>query len=123
MAARPENPAPLTVAASLVLVQGLLLLVLAVLELASTSADRVSVGVSVGLFFALYGVALVACARALHLRHGWARGPVLITQLISLGLAWNVRDVPLVAVLLVLTAAAVLAGVLHPASQEALADS
>ena len=120
--ARPVNPAPLTVAASLVAIQGGLLLVFAVLELASVSSDRISLAVSTAIFFVIYGVVLVLCARALTRRQGWARGPVLITQLIQLGLAWNLRDIVLVAVLLVVAALIVLAGMLHPASIAALAD-
>jgi hypothetical protein len=110
------------VAASLVVIQGGLLLGFAVLELASVSSDRISLGVSTAIFFALYGALLVLCAWALTHRQGWARGPALITQLIQLGLAWNLRDVALIAVLLVVSAGIVLAGMLHPASIAALAD-
>lgn len=119
---RPENPAPLNVAASLVVIQGFLLLALAVLELASISSDRVSLGVSTAVFFLVYGGLLVLCAWALTRQQGWARGPVLLTQLIQLGLAWNLRDVALVAVVLVIAAVVVLAGMLHPASIKALSD-
>jgi hypothetical protein len=120
--ARPVNPAPLTVAASLVAIQGGLLLVFAVLELASISSDRVSLGVSTAIFFVIYGVVLLLCAWALTRQQGWARGPVLLTQLIQLGLAWNLRDTVLVAVLLLVAALIVLAGMLHPASIAALSD-
>ncbi len=116
------NPAPLTVAASLVTIQGGLLLVFAVLELASVSSDRISLGVSTAIFFLVYGALLVLCAFALTRQQGWARGPVLITQLIQLGLAWNLRDTALIAVLLVVSALVVLAGMLHPASIAALTD-
>jgi hypothetical protein len=119
---RPETPAPLTVAASLVLIQGALLLIFAVLELAHVSSERVSLGVSTAIFFLVYGAALVVCAWALTRHHGWARGPVLLTQLIQLGLAWNLRDVAVVAVVLLVAAVIVLAGMLHPASIEALTD-
>lgn len=95
---------------------------LAVLELAHVSSERMSLGVSTAVFFAAYGVVLVLCAWALSRRHGWARGPVLLTQLIQLGLAWNLRDLVLVAVVLLVAALVVLAGMLHPASIEALAD-
>ncbi len=122
MPARLVNPAPLTVAASLVVIQGGLLLGFGVLELASISSDRISLGVSTAVFFVIYGLALVLCAGALTRRQGWARGPVLLTQLIQLGLAWNLRDVVLVAVLLVVAALIVLAGMLHPSSVAALGD-
>jgi len=119
---RPANPAPLTVAASLVVIQGGLLLVFAVLELASLSSDRISLGVSTAIFFVIYGVVLLLCAWALTRQQGWARGPVLLTQLIQLGLAWNLRDTVLVALLLLVAALIVLAGMLHPASIAALSD-
>ncbi len=122
MAPRPQNPAPLTVAASLVVIQGTLLVGLAGAELANISSARLTLGLSTAVFFLVYGVVLVICAAALTRRHGWTRGPVLITQLIQLGLAWNLRDAPLLAILLAVGAALVLAGMLHPASVEALSD-
>lgn len=122
MPAPASNPAPLTVAASLVAIQGVLLLGFAVLELANISSARISLGLSTAIFFAVYGAALALCAWALTRRQGWARGPVLLTQLIQLGLAWNLRDAALVALVLAVSALVVLAGVVHPASMEALAD-
>ena len=47
---------------------------------------------------------------------------MLITQLIQLGLAWNLRDLPLVAVALAVTSAVVLAGMLHPATLKTLQE-
>jgi hypothetical protein len=117
-----DNPPPLSVAASLVVLQGVALLALGVLELADLTSERMSMGISTALFFVLYGALLVGCAWALSQRQGWTRGPVLITELIQLGLSWNLRDDPLVAVLLAVTAAVVLAGMLHPATLKVLQD-
>ncbi len=78
--------------------------------------DRVEVGAATAVFFLVYGAGLVGCALALSRARGWARGPVLITQLIALGLAWNVRDASLVAIALAISAVVALAGTLHPAS-------
>jgi len=117
-----DNPPPLTAAASLVAIEGFVLLALAVAELANLASDRMSMGISTAIFFVVYGAALGFCAWALTRRQGWTRGPVLLTQLIQLGLAWNLRDVPLVAVALAVTAAVVLAGMLHPATLRALLD-
>ena len=122
MAPRREIPAPLTVAASLVVIQGTLLLVLAAVELANVSAERIALGVSTAVFFLLYGAVLVLCAVALSRSQGWTRGPVLITQLIQLGLAWNLRESSLLALVLAASAGVVLAGMLHPASVRALSD-
>lgn len=113
-------PPPLTVAASVVGVQGLVLVILAVLEVGNLDDDRRSLGLSTAAFFAAYGVLLLAAAWALYRRSGWARGPVLITQLICLGLAWNLREHLAVAIALVVCAAIVLAGMLHPDTVEAL---
>ncbi|WP_193607443.1 hypothetical protein [Nocardioides lijunqiniae] len=116
------NPPQLVVAASLAAVQGVLLVLLAVLEVAHVSAERLSLGVTTSVFFAVYGVALVGCAWALTRQQSWARGPVLLTQLIQLGLAWNLRDYPGVAVPMAVVAAIVVAGIIHPASMAILAD-
>ena len=117
-----DNPPPLNVAASLVVLQGSVLVGFAVLELANVTSERLSMGVSTAVFFLLYGVALVGCAWGLTRKEGWTRGPVLITQLIQLGLAWNLREYPLVAVALAVAAGVVLAGMLHPATLKALQD-
>ncbi|MDP2775060.1 MAG: hypothetical protein Q8O61_16020 [Nocardioides sp.] len=116
----PANPPPLLVAASLVAVQGLLLVLFAVLEAASISSERLSMGVSTSVFFLAYGAALLGCAWALTRQHVWARGPVLLTQLIQLGLAWNLRDVPAASVPMAVVALIVVAGMLHPATQAVL---
>ncbi len=117
-----DNPPQLTVAASLVAIQGFVLVALAVLELANATSERMSMGVSTAVFFLVYGALLLGCAWSLTQQQGWTRGPVLITQLIQLGLAWNLRDLPLVAVALAVTAAVVLAGMLHPATLKTLQD-
>lgn len=114
------NPPPLTVAAALVGVQGLVLLALALVEASSMVADRAEVAISTAVFFGLYGVVLLVCAVALTRRSGWARGPVLLSQLIQLGIAWNVRDIALLSIVLALAAGVVLAGMLSRASLEAL---
>lgn len=117
---RVPNPPPLTVAASLVGVQGLVLVVLAVVEAFSVVGERREVAISTALFFAVYGVVLLACAVALTRQAAWARGPVLLSQLIQLGIAWNVRDAPLLSLALVVAALVTLAGMLSPASIEVL---
>ncbi len=117
-----DNPPPLTVAASLVAVQGVVLLGVAAVELASIEADRRAVAISVAVFFGGYGVALLACAFALVRRVSWVRGPVLLTQLVQLGIAWNLRDFWPVAVPVAVAAVVVIAGMLHPASIDALAS-
>jgi hypothetical protein len=112
------------VAASLVAVEGLLLLGYAVLELASLSADRVAVALTTSAFFAVYGALLLLAAWAVTHGHSWARSPIVLAQLIQLGVAWSFRggDTTLVAVALAVVAVVVLVGLLTPASVDALAD-
>ncbi len=114
------TPPPLTVAASLVALQGLALLGVAVVQVAELSADRRALGLSNAGFFAAYGVLLLVAAWGLWRGAGWSRGPALLTQLIWLGLAWTVREHAVAAVALAVLALVALAGILHPASIEAL---
>ena len=117
----PAIPPPLTAAASLVAVEGILLVVLAVAELADLDADRRAMGLSTAGFFAAYGALLLVAGWGLWRRAGWSRGPALITQLILLGLAWNIREHLAVAITTAVVAIVVLAGILHRDSIAALA--
>ena len=119
-----SNPAPLVVAASLVAVEGLLLLGYAVLELASISADRAAVAITTSLFFAAYGALLLAAAWAVTHGRSWARSPIVLAQLIQLGVAWSFRggDTTGVGVAIAVVAVVVLVGLLVPSSIDALAD-
>ncbi|MBV9831979.1 MAG: hypothetical protein JOZ82_10345, partial [Marmoricola sp.] len=113
-------PAPLLVASALVLVEGLLLLILGVTELVSLDSERLTMGITVTAFFVGFAAVLLLCAWGLRQLRTWARGPVLLTQLVQLGLAWNFRASVPIALALAVVAAIVLAGVLHPSSVQAL---
>ena len=119
---RFDAPAPLVVAASLAAVEGLVIGVYGLLELFSVSPGRVTMGVTTAVFFGAYGALLVFCRWQLTRRAAWARGPVLLPQLIQLGLAWNFRDGDTrpVAIGLALVSVVVLGGLFHPASMRAL---
>ncbi|MDF1603717.1 hypothetical protein [Nocardioides sp. YIM 152315] len=125
MSLRPpaNTPAPLIVAVSLVAVEALLLLGYAVLELVSLDADRAEVALTTTVFFALYGGGLLCCAWALSRLSSWARSPVVLAQLIQLGVAWSFwgGETTAVAVAVAAVAVIVLVGVFHPASLAALA--
>ena len=110
------------VAASIVAVEGLLLAGYGVLEAAAISTGRVTMGATTAIFFLAYGGGLVACAWGLWRLRSWARGPVILAQLIQLGVAWSFRggDTTLIAVALAVAALVVAVGVLHPASTQAL---
>jgi len=112
------------VAASLVAVEGLLLLGYAVLELASISSDRAAVAITTALFFAAYGALLLAAAWAVTHGRSWARSPIVLAQLIQLGVAWSFRGggTTVVAVVMALVAVLVLVGLLVPSSIAALEE-
>ena len=83
---RSHQSAPLTVAASLVAVEGAVLVLLAVAELVSLSAVRLTMGLTTAVFFVVYGAGLLLCGLLLHRRVSWARSPAVLAQLIQLGL-------------------------------------
>jgi hypothetical protein len=101
-----------------VLVQATVLLGYAVLEAASVSAARATMGVTTALFFAVTAAGLAACAGAVYRGRSWGRSPLVLAQLITLGLAWSFRggSTTWVAVVLLVAALVALVGVLHPAS-------
>jgi peptidoglycan/LPS O-acetylase OafA/YrhL len=107
----------------LVGLEGLLLCVLAVLELVALDSGRLTMGITTGLFFLVLGAGLLFCAWGLFRVGSWARGPVVAVELIGVLLSfsfWGGETTP-VAVVILLVSVAVLVGVLHPASTRALA--
>jgi hypothetical protein len=121
----PAPPPPLVVAAGLVLVEGVLLLGYGVLEAAHIESARAAMGITTAAFFVLLGAVLIACGwLVLHGRAG-ARSPIIVAQVMFLGLAWSFRggDTTWVAIGLGIVAVVVLAGLLHPASIDALTEA
>jgi hypothetical protein len=119
-----DNPPPLVVAASLAAVEGGLVLLFGLVQLTDLRTDQVSSGVALAVFFTGYGAALVFCAWQLSRARPWARGPVLLAQLIQLGVAWSFwgGGTTWLSLSLGLVALVVLAGLLHPQSVDALAE-
>ncbi len=120
--ARAATPAPLLVAAAVAAVEAILLVLYGVAEIAAVDAARAVMGVSTALFFLVYGAGLAYCGWAMSRGQTWARSPVVMAQLIQLGVAWSFigGDSTPVAVVLGLTAFLVLGGIFHPASLRAL---
>ncbi|MCF6379758.1 hypothetical protein L2K70_19270 [Nocardioides KLBMP 9356] len=115
-------PAPLVVAAGLTAVEAFVLAALGVLELANLHSVRLTMGVTTAAFFLAAAAALAWCAWALRGVRRWARGPVVMAQLILLGLAWNLwaGSTKPVSAGLAVVGLVVIAGLVHPASTRAL---
>ena len=115
-------PAPLVVAASLAALEALVLAMLGVLEVANLRAVRLTMGVTTSAFFLAAAAGLGWCAWSLWKVRRWARGPVVMAQLIQLGLAWNLWDgsTKPVSAALAVVALVTVAGLVHPASTHVL---
>jgi hypothetical protein len=117
-----DNPPPLVVAASLAAVEGAMVVLFALGELRHLSSERLSTELATVGFFAVYGAGLLFCSWQLYRTRPWARGPVLLAQLIQLGVAWSFWGGPTtwLSVTLAFVAVIVLAGLLHPQSIDAI---
>jgi hypothetical protein len=113
-------PPPLVVAASLGAVEGLVIGVIGLVELVNLSSGRLTMGLTTTVFFAAYAAGLLFCAWQVNRGTPWVRSPLVLAQLIQLGIAWNFRDTPAVAIALAVVALVELAGLFHPASMRAL---
>jgi hypothetical protein len=117
-------PVPLLVGAAVGGLEGGVFLAYAVLELLNTGSARLVMGATTAAFFAAYGALLVLCAWRVTRLDLWARSPLVLAQMLHLGLAWSFRSSPttVVAVVLVTASSVVLVGLLHPATTAALTD-
>jgi hypothetical protein len=120
----PRRPAPLVVAASLAAVEAALIVLTGVAELTALEGEKAVMGASTAVFFLVYGGGLAFCAWRMYRGQSWARSPVVMAQLIQLGVAWSFwgGSSTVVSVTLGIVAVIVLVGVFHPASLAALAD-
>jgi hypothetical protein len=119
---RPGTPLALAASAALTGLEALALVGLAVAELASLTGSKATMGVTTSLFFLLYGAGLGVAAWSLYRLRSWARAPIVLTQLIQLGVAWSFRgggSGP-VALALAVVAVVVLVGILNPVSLRAV---
>ena len=119
---RRSVPLPLVVACSLVALEAVSLVVFGLVELRSLETGKLTMGLSTSLFFAVYGAGLAVFAWLLYRLQSWTRAPVVLAQLIQLGVAWSFRSggTAVVSVLLTVVAVVVLVGVFHPASLRAV---
>lgn len=115
------SPVSLRLAAALAGAECVFLLVIAVLGVIDPSNVGVAIGLSVVYVVSALGLAVAAVG--LWERRSWGRAPVVLAQLVLLGVAWDVhRDEVGIAVAGAVLALAVLGCVLHPASTRALSD-
>jgi hypothetical protein len=98
------------------------LVVYGLLQLPSLGSGRATMVLTTAVFFVVYGGALGVFAWLLHRLRSWTRAPVVLAQLIWLGVAWSFRggSTTGVAVALAVMAALVLGGVFHSDSMRAV---
>jgi hypothetical protein len=122
---RPSGTARnlLICAGAVVCAEGLVFAVLAVLELFSVSSDRAGLGIGATVFLLIVAAGLAWAASRVVLGESWARSPLVLAQLVQLGLAYNFRGDPAwLAPLIALPAVVVLACLLAPPVTRALMD-
>jgi hypothetical protein len=112
----------LVVAAAVVALEAVTLLAVGGSVVLGSERGRLVLDVTTTAFFLLYGCGLLVCARGLVLARRWARAPVVLAQLIQVLVAWSFLpgETRWVAILLAVSAVAVLAAVLSPAATRAL---
>ena len=117
-------PSSVRIAAVLVLLEALALISYGVVVLSALGGGDAAAALSTGVFFAAYGLALLLAARGLWRRAAWARSLVMATQLLMLGIAWNLREQPTSVVAAVMAGAAVVAvsALLSRSAAEAFED-
>lgn len=129
MSEKTHSRFPLLIAGGLAGLEALALGGLGVADLLDLQEGRIGVGIGIGVLLISLGVGLGLAAIAVAKGQFIGRGPVVVAQLIALGLSWNLLrpdpNIPgtrPVGVVLVIVAAGVLLSLLTPAARAALAD-
>jgi hypothetical protein len=115
-------PVALRVGGAVLAVEGLVAVVLGLLEAFAVTGSRLTMGVTTAIFLIVYGAALGLVGYGLSRAAGWSRAPAVLTQLLQLGVAWSFRggSTTWVAVILGLAALYVLVSVFLRSSLAAL---
>lgn len=110
-------------AAALVLLEAALLVGLGVAELTALSRDRLGLGLSTAVFFAICGAGLGVAGWGLWTDRGWSYGPLVAAQLLWLGIAWSFRStLPWAAAAVAVAAVTVLVLLLRPGGRHGAED-
>ncbi|MEJ7629428.1 MAG: hypothetical protein WKF54_07540 [Nocardioidaceae bacterium] len=112
----------LTSAALVCLLEAAALVALAVVELANLATGRLVVGVTTTIFFLGYALGLAVAAWGLSRARSWARAPLMLAELIQLGVSWSFHgpDTEWIAALLAVSAGFVIVVLLLPSTTVAL---
>ena len=114
-----ERPVALriaSIAAVIVWAEAALLVIFAFLDLVNVTSERLSIGLIGSVFLAAYGLTLAAGGWKLLQWREWTRGLIIATQLIAVGLAWNMRAsdpvwfAPVLAVVAIVAIACLISG-------------
>lgn len=121
---RPADgpPLPLVVAVLVVGLEAVLLVGYGLAQVPAFTTGRATMVATSVVFFVVYGGALGWFAWLLHRLRSWTRAPVVLAQLIQIGVAWSFRggSTSLLAAGLLALAVVVLVGIFHPASLRAV---
>lgn len=113
------------IAAAVVWAEAAVLIAMATLDVTHVAPERLALGLAGSVILGCYGAVLAMAAwKFLHWRE-WTRGLLVFTQLVALGLAWNVRDADprWLAPVLAIAAGIILGCVLSPPVTRAFAAS
>lgn len=113
----------LIIAAIIVLVEASVFLILAALDLRDLNTDRLASGIGIAVLLAGYAVAQMAAVYLLLRGRAGARAPLIVTQVLQVLVATNLRDEPSLAWGVGLPAVVVLAILLSPPVNRALSDA
>ncbi|GAB2987953.1 hypothetical protein [Nocardioides montaniterrae] len=119
----PSAPLPLLGAAAIAALEGVAMIIGAVITVATVEKGHGEIAAGIAVAFTAYGVLMIAGGVGLVRLRTWARGPVLFSQLVVLLTAWGSRHVPLAAVALAIAGVAAIACLVHPASIAAIEGS
>jgi len=112
----------LLVVAVIVVIESVVYLVLAALDLRDTPQERLGSGIGIAVLLAAYGLGQLVAARLLLKGRAGARAPLIVTQLLQVLIATNLRGEPRLALAVAVPAVAVLVMLLSPPVSAALRD-